>query len=99
MRLNFLFSLVLFFQLILIPANINAGSAYYYDICPGCGGSENYNYTIPTPKPSFEGTQRNCRSEEYVCGQTCWDGSYDGDRSRQGMGYCLDKICTRTVCD
>ncbi|MFN3740431.1 MAG: hypothetical protein ACK4TF_07145 [Thermodesulfovibrionales bacterium] len=97
--LRFLISLNLLLQLTLISANLYAGSAYYYEYCPGCGGSEEHHYSISTPTPSFEGSQRNCHTEEYVCGQTCWDGSYDGDRSRQGMGYCIDKICTRTVCE
>ncbi len=94
-----LISLNLLIQLSLISQNLYAGSGYYYDTCPGCGGSEQYNYNIPTPTPHFEGSQRNCRVEEYICVQTCWEGSYDGDRSRQGMGYCIDKICTRTVCE
>lgn len=95
-----LFSLILLVQTSLISQNLYAGSAYYYEYCPGCGGNEEYNYTIPTPTPHFEGTQRKCHTEEYVCGQTCWDGSYDNPYDkRQGMGYCIDKICTRTVCE
>ncbi len=83
----------------LISQNLYAFSGYYYDTVPSPGETREYYYQIPTPKPSFENSQRNCRVEEYVCGRTCWEGSYDGDRSRQGMGYCIDKICTRTVCD
>ncbi|MGB9716755.1 MAG: hypothetical protein ACPL1G_10200 [Thermodesulfovibrionales bacterium] len=86
-------------MILFVSGSLYGGSSYYYDTCPGCGGSEKHTYTIPTPSPSFEGSQRNCHTEEYVCGQTCFDGSYDGDRGRQGMGYCIDKICTRTVCE
>lgn len=88
----------------MICGNLYAGTGYYYDNCPGCSGSSHHTYNIPTPTPSPPPAQsgdsnRNCHTEEYVCGQTCFNGSYDGDRSRQGLGYCIDKICTRTVCD
>ncbi len=86
-------------QIFLISGSLYAFSAYDYNICPGCGGSKEESVTIPTPSPSFENSQRKCHTEEYVCGRTCFDGSFDGDRSRQGMGYCIDKICTRTICE
>ncbi|MFN4197136.1 MAG: hypothetical protein ACK4FM_03925 [Caldimicrobium sp.] len=101
-----LFTLTLVAQLVIIPRILYAGSAYDYQVCPGCGGHEERTYYIPEPRPVIEpqsepGSEpsRKCYVEEYVCGQTCWEGSFDGDRSRQGMGYCIDKICTRIVCE
>jgi hypothetical protein len=92
--------------LLLISSSVVfAGSAYYYDYGNQGGDS---TVTIPTPTPSIDRSSSdssnpsNCYYEQYVCGteRKCWDGSYDGDRSRQGMGYCFDveKYCTRKVC-
>ncbi len=94
--------------LILLAISISiafAGSAYYYDY-GNPGGHD--TVIIPTPTPSIDrsssdsSNQSNCYYEQYVCGteRKCWDGSYDGDRGRQGMGYCFDveKYCTRKVC-
>lgn len=82
-----------------------AGSVYYYDY-GNPGGSS--TVIIPTPSPSIDrdssapASTSNCYYEQYVCGieRKCWEGSYDGDRERQGMGYCHDveKYCTRKVC-
>lgn len=99
--LRFLILLGLFTLMCFVPNNVYAFSAYDENVCLGsnCEDRER-TVTIPTPKPSFEEPpQRICRIEEYVCGQTCWDGSFDGDRSKQGMGYCIDKICTRRICE
>lgn len=95
-----LFLFLVLFQLIFISGALYAETGgYYYDTCPGCGGYNHREITIPTPTPyDSEGRKLNCYTEEYICGQTCFDGSYDGDRSRQGMGYCIDKTCTRTIC-
>lgn len=83
--------------LMLMGAGPGRADGFYYD--RGYGnkwGDDN----IPTPQPSFEDGSRpqNCHTEEYVCGLKCWRGRY-GDREDQGMGYCIKKICTRTVCE
>lgn len=96
---KFLIAVSLIVQALFTAGSTYAFSGYYYESCPGCNEENESQITIPTPTPSFENQQKKCYTEEYVCGQTCWDGSYDGDRSRQGMGYCFDKICTRTVCE